>query len=166
LVDSTAVILAATLAQTVVITLTLVVFILQFRSQVEAIKESSVQNLLGRYNDFIMSTMAEPVLAKMLVERIPGRNGGAEVTREEAAIYTHMLLAYGIMEEAYLLYAKKWITEGDWQQWAQWTRAFCDRPEFRMVHDLTEGSFDKGFHDFVSGVLDEKGREATQSKDI
>ncbi len=45
----------ATLVQTIVITLTLLVFIFQFRSQEKAIRESSYQNVLGRYNDYVMS---------------------------------------------------------------------------------------------------------------
>jgi hypothetical protein len=55
LVDATDLSLLATFAQTVVITLTLLVFIFQFRSQEKAIRESSYQNVLGRYGDYIMS---------------------------------------------------------------------------------------------------------------
>jgi hypothetical protein len=54
LVDAATLSLVATIVQTLVITLTLIVFISQFRSQEKAIKEASYQNLLGRYNDFIM----------------------------------------------------------------------------------------------------------------
>lgn len=59
MVDSTDLIIIASVVQTVVISLTLLVFIFQFRSQENAIKESAVQNVMGRYTDYI----------RMLVER-------------------------------------------------------------------------------------------------
>ena len=67
MVDAATLSLVATFVQTGVITLTLVVFILQFRSQEKAIKEASYQNLLGRYNDFIMSGEGmDPLMARFL----------------------------------------------------------------------------------------------------
>lgn len=155
MVDSTTIILAATVAQTIVITLTLVIFIFQFRGQVVAIRESSYQSLLGRYNEFIMMLADKPELSKLLIDRIPAARG-KEVSKEQASVYAHMLLAYGIMEEAYLLYAKKWMDETNWQQWAQWVKAMAETPEFGQVHSVTQGSFDKGFQDFVSEVIGEK----------
>lgn len=52
--EATWIIVLTSLVQTVMITLTLLVFIFQFRSEETAIKESSYQNLMGRYNDFMM----------------------------------------------------------------------------------------------------------------
>ena len=94
MVDSTTIILAATVVQTSVIKLTLLVFIFQFRSQENAIKESSVQSLMGRYNGFIISLVEKPELARILFDRIPDRPAG-DVTKEQASIYGHMLLASG-----------------------------------------------------------------------
>jgi hypothetical protein len=158
LVDSTTVVVLATLAQTVVITLTLLVFIFQFRSQTQAIRESSYQSLLGRYNDFIMTLLDKPELSKILINRIRGEDATG-VSPEQARVYAHMLLAYGIMEEAYLLYAKKWMDEDNWQQWASWVRSMAKSSEFKQVHEVTIGTFDKGFQDFVSKVLSEKTDE-------
>ena len=53
LVDSTDLIIIASVVQTIVITLTLAVFIFQFRSQEKAIRKSSYQNVMGRYTDYI-----------------------------------------------------------------------------------------------------------------
>jgi hypothetical protein len=158
LVDSTAVVLIATIAQTLVLTLTLIVFIFQFRSQEKAIKESSYQNLMGRYNDFIMRIVDRPELAKLLVDRIPGRQQGAEVTQEEAMTYGQLLIIYGIIEEAFLLYKKRWIDQETWAQWAAWLRSMAIRSELEQIHEVTSGSFDGDFEKFVSKVLLETKR--------
>jgi hypothetical protein len=64
--EATEVIVLTSLVQTVVITLTLLVFIFQFRSEERAIQESSYQNLMGRYNDFMMVQAEKPELSKLL----------------------------------------------------------------------------------------------------
>jgi hypothetical protein len=156
MVDSTTIVLVASIAQTIVLTLTLVVFMFQFRSQEKAIQESSYQNLMGRYNDFIMRLIDRPELAKLLVDRIPGREPGAEVKDEEATVYGQLLVIYGIIEEAYLLYKKKWIDEATWQQWAAWMRSMATRPEMKQILEVTSGSFDGDFERFVSNLLNEK----------
>ena len=43
----------ATLGQTVVLTVTLIVFILQLRSQTKAIKDAAYQSVLDDYNDIV-----------------------------------------------------------------------------------------------------------------
>src|SRR6266850_480274 len=64
LVDSTDLVVIASVVQTVVITLTLGVFIFQFRSQEKSIRESAVQNVMGRYTDYV----------RMLVEKQSSRS--------------------------------------------------------------------------------------------
>ena len=66
MVDSTDLIVIASVAQTVVITLTLVVFIFQFRSQEKAIKESAYQAVQGRYTDYIRMLVEKPELTRLL----------------------------------------------------------------------------------------------------
>lgn len=51
--DTAILVVISTVARTVVLGVTLIVFILQFRSQEKVVKESSYQGLMGRYNDFI-----------------------------------------------------------------------------------------------------------------
>jgi len=144
----------ASLVQTVVITLTLLVFIFQFRSQERAIKESSYQNLMGRYNDFMMIQAENPELNKLLRDQLHGRN--TKMESEEASVLVNLLIAYGIIEEAFLLYAKKWIDEETWGQWAAWLRDLTRHPGFDLMHRRMSGQFDKRFQDFVSKVLEEK----------
>ena len=66
--EATFIVVLTSLVQTIVITLTLLVFIFQFRSQEKAIKESSYQNLMGRYNDFILTQAENPEINKIVRE--------------------------------------------------------------------------------------------------
>ncbi len=99
MVDATTLIVISTLVQTLVITVTLIVFVMQFRSQEKAIKEASYQGLMGRYNDFITTMVDKPVVAKLLMDESLRET----VSPEDATITAHLLLAYGIIEEAFLL---------------------------------------------------------------
>jgi hypothetical protein len=108
--------------QTVVISLTLLVFIFQFRSQEKAIKESAVQNVIGRYADYIRMLVERPELSKLLdfnEAMRPAEGGNAlKLSPEEQATSAYLLLGYGIFEEVYSLYKKKWMDEETWQQWS------------------------------------------------
>jgi len=37
-------------------------------------------------------------------------------TKEDASVVSHLIMGYGIIEEAFLLYEKKWIDEENWLQ--------------------------------------------------
>lgn len=151
MVDSATLNLLATVVQTVVISLTLIVFIFQFRSQERALKEASYQNLLGRYNDFIMSGMGEdPLFARFLSQPDSG------VEAKDIPLIRRLMISYGIIEEAYELYKKKWIDEESWEQWNTWLKAICRNPYFPPLHAATEGMFDKDFQAHVSRLLGSK----------
>ena len=155
MVDTTSVIVLATLVQTSVITLTLLVFIFQFRSQEKAIKESSYQNLMGRYNDFIVTMVGKPEGIKLILQQASEFKPPSEVTPEYAAAYGNILVAYGIIEEAFLLYQKGWIDKGAWEQWAVWLRNLSQTPQLRHIQSVTKGTFDSRFEAFVSSVVSE-----------
>lgn len=149
----------STIVQTVVITITLIIFILQFRSQEKSIREASYQGLMGRYNDFIRGMVDSPALARLLLEH------PTDVSADEATVYAHLLVAYGIIEEAYLLYIKKWITKDEWNQWSAWLVSLARREELREIHDRTVGTFDPNFEDYVSRILKEtESAEKKESK--
>lgn len=157
LVEATDIIILSALVQTVVITLTLLVFIFQFRSQEKAIKESSYQNLMGRYNDFMMMQAEKPELFKLMRGQIHGRIEDRKTAPQDTSGYVHLLIAYGIIEEAFLLYVKKWIDKETWEQWATWLEnALVRHPQFIQMHRRTRGMFDKRFEDYVLKVLEEK----------
>lgn len=149
MVDATTVAVLATLVQTVVITLTLLVFIFQFRSQEKAIHESSYQNLLGRYNDFVMSSEGadDNLFARLL------SGAGVNLKVEDMGTIRRLMISYGIIEEAFVLYKKGWIDKDGWEQWNTWLKGLCRHPHFATLHNLTAGMYDKEFQDHVSGLL-------------
>jgi hypothetical protein len=138
----------ATLVQTIVITLTLLVFIFQFRSQEKAIRESSYQNVLGRYNDYVMSGTASDdlILARLF-------SPAKDLSKDEIAGIRRLMIAYGIIEETYELYSKKWIDKETWDQWDAWLRALIRHPNFAMLHAGTLGMYDRGFQEHVSQLI-------------
>jgi hypothetical protein len=81
--EATEIIVLTSLVQTAVITLTLLVFIFQFRSQERAIKESSYQNLMGRYNDFMMVQAERPELNKLLRIRLQSWDKETKIATED-----------------------------------------------------------------------------------
>ena len=153
--EATEIIVLTSLVQTVVITLTLLIFIFQFRSQERAIKESSYQNLMGRYNDFMMMQAEKPELNKLLRDQLQSQNTETKIAADDISVITNLLIAYGIIEEAFLLYAKKWIDEETWGQWAAWLRDLTKHPRFQLIHQRMSGQFDKRFQDYVSKVMKE-----------
>lgn len=154
MVDALTLTIAATLVQTAVITLTLIVFIFQFRSQEKATKEASYQNLMGRYNDYVMLQVTTPALSGLLYQRVRSVTK-KEPTQEEAAIIGNLLIAYGIIEEAHGLYKKRWIDEETWGQWAEWLKSMATVPQFARLHEATKGTFDPEFQKFVDKVIAE-----------
>jgi len=153
--EVTEIVVLTSLVQTAVITLTLLVFIFQFRSQETAIKESSYQSLMGRYNDFMMVQAEKPELSRLLRDWL-GRDTETKIAAEDVSVVANLLIAYGIVEEAFLLYAKKWIDEETWEQWAAWLKDLTKHPRFDLIHRRMRGQFDKRFRDYVSKVLEEK----------
>lgn len=79
-----------------------------------------------------------------------------EISPQEASIYDHLLIAYGILEEAFLLYFKKWADGESWEQWAAWLKALLNNPQFILIRGSTTGMLEKGFEDYVSKVINER----------
>jgi hypothetical protein len=160
LVDETTLIVISTVVQTVVITVTLIVFVLQFRSQEKAIRESSYQGLMGRYNQMLSSMIDKPELAYSLFMGLPSSRG-ANVSKDDAALYGHLLLAYGIIEEAYLLYKKKWISEGDWLQWSAFLERLAGHPLFITIHRFSSGTFDEDYEKYINEKILKQDNETS-----
>ena len=111
MVDTTTLIVLSTVVQTIVISITLVIFILQFRSQEKAIKESSYQNLMGRYNDFMTIQAEKPEPSALLRDWLQSRNGDRKIAAEDISVIANLLIAYGIIEEAFLLLRRNGLTK-------------------------------------------------------
>ena len=147
--DSTTLVLIATLVQTIVISLTLLVFIFQFRSQEKALKETSYQNLLGRYNEFMMSEAASD---ESLISRFFETE--EKLSPSEVAGIRRLVLSYGLIEEAYELYEKHWIDEEQWSQWDTWLRAVSRNPQFAVFHARAAGMYDTHFQAHVTKLIE------------
>lgn len=155
MVDSTTVTLLATTIQTVVLTLTLLVFIFQFRSQEKAIREASYQNLLGRYNSFMMSgAESDDLLLSRLMDP------QVELSQKETTAVRRLLLSYGIIEEAYELHKKGWMDDAAWEQWDSWLKALVKHPLFQRLHSSTQGMYDREYQDHITGLIGDGGGPA------
>ena len=101
----------STIAQTIVLTLTLVIFILSFRSQNQATKEAAYQKALDDYTDTMKMLVENPQLSKLPLEMARANQPiGAEPQSqppESMVVRNYMLLLYGIFERIHLLYRKK-----------------------------------------------------------
>jgi hypothetical protein len=162
LVDSTDLVILTSVVQTVVISLTLLVFIFQFRSQEKAIKEAAVANVMGRYTDSIRMLVERPELAKLLnfneAMSQPDGGPGERLSQEDQALSAYLLLGYGIFEEVYSLHKKKWMDDETWDQWSNFLERMTNQPLFVRIHKGTRGTFDKDFQDYVTKLI-EKGGE-------
>lgn len=154
--DITDPVVLITLAQTVVLTLTMVIFIYQFRAQNVAIKDSAYQKALDDYTDSIALMVDKPQLAGLLDELGPPEwreSQTTPTTPEKSAIFGYMLLNYSLFERVYLLYAKKWIDKDTWDQWHRWLKTMAKHPSFQEVHRRSEGTFDKDFQVIVGQAI-------------
>ena len=151
----------STLAQTVVLTMTLVVFILSFRSQNLTIREAAYQKVLDDYSDTIRMMSTTPELYAFQVELFnrSGRALGAKMekfTREDMVIRNFVVMMYGFFERVHSLYRRKWIDEDTWKQWAAFLGVVSAHPVFKEVHESSREMWDRPFVDYVDTVLKEK----------
>ncbi len=112
-------VILSTIVQTAVLTLTLAIFILSFRSQNKANKEAAYQKVLDDYSDAIKMLVDKPELSKLQLEMAKATSPGsgsrtASRSPEDMTIRNYLLLLYGLFERAYFLYRKKWIDKETW----------------------------------------------------
>ncbi|MGH9918364.1 MAG: hypothetical protein ACRD6W_05790 [Nitrososphaerales archaeon] len=160
MVDSTDLIIITSVVQTVVISLTLLVFIFQFRSQERATKDSAVANVMARYTDYVGMLVEKPELAKLLdfdaAMRPPEEEGPPpKLSEEERTLTAYLLLGYGLFEEVFTLHKKKWMDDETWLQWSNFLERMIKQPGFRRIHRGARGTFDKEFEDYVSKLMEE-----------
>jgi len=158
-VDITDPVVLSTIAQTAVLTLTLVIFIMSFRSQNNANKEAAYQKVLDDYTDAFRMLVDKPELAKLQSEMaraaIPGSNT-ASLSPEDMTARNYLMLLYGLFERTHLLYRKKWIDQETWSQWSTFLEVVAKHPLFKDVHRTGEGMYDRPFMDYVSNILNAK----------
>ncbi len=151
----------STIVQTVVLTLTLVIFIFTLRSQNKAIKEQAYQKVMDDYGDSMRMPSERPELHAFQLElfnanrRTPGQEQKS-YTREEMVIRNYVIMLYGFFERVHHLYRRKWIDEETWKQWAAFLQVVALHPVFREVHQSSGEMFDKPFVDYVTSILNRK----------
>jgi hypothetical protein len=148
----------STIVQTIVLTLTLVIFTLSFRTQNRATRDAAYQKALDDYSDSMRMLVERPELSSLQIElaRI-NRTGDLETrTPEQLIVRNFVMLLYGIFERIYMLYLKKWIDTETWNQWDRFLTTIAKHPLFEDVHRTSDGMFDKPFQDYVSGILKRK----------
>ena len=149
----------SSIVQTAVVTFTLVIFILSFRSQDKAIKEAAYQKALDDYTDTVRMLVEKPELRKFQVElarRVAPRSGTASASPEDMIVRDYLLLVYGLLERIHLLFRKNWIDKETWSQWSAFVEVLTKHPMFGEVHQSSEGMFDKPFQEYVSDLLNRK----------
>jgi hypothetical protein len=145
----------STIVQTIVLTLTLIIFTLSFRTQNKATRDAAYQKVLDDYSDSMRMLVERPELASLQIElaRI-NRTGDLETrTPEQLLVRNFVMMLYGIFERIYMLYWKKWIDRETWIQWERFLTTVAKHPLFEEVHHTSEGMFDKPFQDFVAQIL-------------
>lgn len=147
-----------TLAQTVVLSLTMVIFILSFRSQDAAIKDAAYQKALDDYTASISMLTQNPELGSVMEDLGRQANPSSKPLGDKRAVFGYMLLNYSIFERVYLLYAKKWIDEETWSQWHTWMKTMAKHPMFQEVHSRSQGTFDKSFQSLVDDAMRGSGQ--------
>lgn len=164
-VDITDPIVWSTIVQTVVITLTLVIFILSFRSQNKAIQEQAYQKVLDDYTDIIRMQAETPELYRFQLELFrrvgtPSGRNLKEFSREDLIIRNYVVMIYGFFERVYFLYRRRWIDDDTWRQWAAFLQLMANHPVFREVHNSSSEMWDKPFVDYVNNILQHNTEEA------
>ncbi len=150
----------AILAQTVVLAVTMVILILQFRSQEKTVKDSAYQKVLDDYNDAIRMLVARPELSALaadLVKTLPGGGRTQQLSAEEKLIQGYFLMLYGLMERVYILYDKGWIDGNTWQEWETWLAFLAEHPLFAQVHAVSQGMFNQSYQEHVSSLMSKPG---------
>src|SRR5215831_4532933 len=99
----------STLVQTIVLTLTLVIFIFSFRSQNRAIREQAYERIMDDYGDALRMLLEKPELYPFQADLFnrTGRTLAAEekpYTREDLAIRNYVVMMYGFFERIHFLY--------------------------------------------------------------
>jgi hypothetical protein len=169
LVDVSDLIVWSTIVQTVVLTFTLLIFILSFRSQNKAIQEQAYQKVLDDYSGIIRMQSETPELYRFQIELFnrvgrPRGGGGREYSREDMIIRNYVVMLYGFFERVHFLYRRKWIDADTWKQWAAFLQLMANHPVFREIHQSSGEMWDKPFVDYVDNLLRHSAVDDAEAK--
>jgi hypothetical protein len=95
---------------------------------------------------------------------LPPEGGPVQrLSPEDQATSAYLLLGYGIFEEVYSLYKRKWMDEETWRQWSAFLQRMTTNPLFKRIHAVTRGTFDKDFQELVSKMIEEAEKTSPQA---
>src|SRR5262245_61482380 len=96
--DITDPVVLATIVQTAVLTLTLIIFTMSFRSQEKVNREAAYERIMDDYTDAIRMLVEKPELSRLqneMTRATPG-SGLAPMTVEENTARNFVMLLYGL----------------------------------------------------------------------
>lgn len=148
----------STIVQTAVLTLTLLIFVMSFRSQEKSIREQAYQNVMDDYGDIMRRLSETPELYKFQMELFstigrPVSSGDKELSREDLVIRNYVIGMYGFFERLHALYRRKWIDQDTWRQWAAFLNLMARHPVFKAIHQATPEMWDRPFVDYVDDII-------------
>ena len=151
-------IVLSTIVQTAVLTLTLVIFTMSFRSQDKAIREQAYQKVLDDYGNVMQRLSTTPELYKFQTELFqtmgrPVGSGQGEISREDLVIRNTVVSIYGFFERLHALYRRKWISKDEWRQWDAFLQVMSRHPMFKNVHEASREMWDRPFVEYVDDLL-------------
>src|SRR5205807_6693340 len=146
----------ATLGQTVVLTVTLIVFIFQLRSQTKAIKDAAYQSVLDDYNDIIRTQVNRPEIGELLDDLVrPGFTSAADLpplSSREKLVRSYLLMIYGLFERVYILHDKRWIDDASWRRGATWLEVICGTDVFAHARRIDARIVNATFPEYPTGA--------------
>lgn len=151
-------IVLSTIVQTAVLTLTLLIFVMSFRSQEKSIREQAYQNVMDDYGDIMRRLSETPELYKFQIDLFktigrPLSSSQTELSREDLIIRNYVIGMYGFFERLHALYRRKWIDQETWRQWAAFLNLMARSPVFKDVHRSSSEMWDKPFVDYVDDII-------------
>ena len=168
MVDCTELIIITSIVQTVVITLTLVVFIFQFRSQEKSIREAAVANVMGRYTDYVRRLVDKPELASLL--DIARTRGQATAKPSKSCLRRNSQSRLtSCWDTASSRRSTLSIRKSGWTR-RRGAVVRLPRENLRLTPSSGEstlslaGTFDKDFQDFVTKVIEDSDRKDKRGK--
>jgi len=164
--DITDPVVLATIVQTAILTLTLVIFTMSFRSQNKANQEAAYQKVMDDYTDALRMLVEKPELSRLQAEMTRASTGSnaPALSPDEQISRNFVMLLYGLFERTHLLYRKKWIDKDTWDQWSKFLEVVARHPMFREVHRTGEGMYDKPFLDYVTNILNSQDARKNPSR--
>ena len=151
----------STIVQTIVLSLTLVIFALSFRSQNKAIQEQAYQKVMDDYGDAMRMLSERPELYVFQLElfNVSGRRFGQEQSHTLARKWSSATMSSCFTDsskESISSTDGNGLTRTRGSNGQRFLKLLPHTPVFRDVHQSSREMFDKPFQDYVSGILSRK----------